>query len=104
MQELFTRKDPFHLLMTCSSIVAGIVRDSPDRPSTDDTCARLTDEWWDLCTNCWEYDPVSRPTMSCIIQTITKIVRSSSVAMSPVAYLSLQMNMPQASIPHGVKG
>jgi len=101
MQELFTRKDPFHCLTSVGAIITGIVRGSPDRPSTDDTCARMTDEWWDLCTNCWEYDPVSRPTMPCIIQTITKIVRSPSVAMSLVAYLSLQMNM--SSIPHGVK-
>jgi len=101
MQELFTRKDPFHLFATTASIITRIVGRGPDCPSMDDTCARLTDEWWAICTNCWEYDPVSRPTMSCIIQTITEIVRFSPVAMPPVTYLSLQMKQSQASVPNG---
>lgn len=103
-QELFTRKDPFHLFATNASIITRIFRGGPDRPSTDDTCARLTDEWWAICVKCWEHEPLSRPTMSCIIQTITKIVCSSPVVMSPVTFLSLQMQKSQTSVPNGVHG
>lgn len=41
-----------------------ILQGAPDRPD----CMR--DEWWDLCTPCWEYEPGLRPTMKDVIHTM----------------------------------
>ncbi|KAL4068811.1 kinase-like domain-containing protein [Scleroderma yunnanense] len=74
--ELFTRADPFCGLSQVCAIMAKIVRGPPDRPSDEDTCRRLTDEWWNLCFACWNSDPFSRPTMLRIVHQITEITRS----------------------------
>ncbi|KAL4078978.1 kinase-like domain-containing protein [Scleroderma yunnanense] len=86
--ELFTRKHPFHEIPTTVGIITRVSTGrTPSRPSTEDTCARLTDKWWGICSKCWESDPTDRPTMTYVMQTITKI-----------------MNMPRAAIPNGVNG
>ncbi|KIM61191.1 hypothetical protein SCLCIDRAFT_122578, partial [Scleroderma citrinum Foug A] len=97
--ELFTRKDPFHCCTTTAAIIAGIVRYGPDRPSTNDTCARMTDKWWDICSRCCIYEPKSRPKMSYVIQTITRMVCSLPFTMLPVTYYPCRGACPMPPFP-----
>ncbi|KAL4066217.1 kinase-like domain-containing protein [Scleroderma yunnanense] len=71
--ELFTRKNPFHSMPTAAAIMFKIITGMPDRPSVSDTCKRMTNEWWDICTRCWEHNPTSRPTMMDIIEVLKMI-------------------------------
>jgi len=88
MQELFTREEPYRELHTIAAIATSIARGrKPNCPSAEDTCQRMTYEWWDICSRCWEYNPASRPTTLRIVEKITKIVRSSPVAKWSVTYL-----------------
>ena len=76
MQELFTRKSPFYYLTVSSAVISKIVRGHvPERPSIEDTCSRMSNMWWDMCTHCWKHDPSSRPTMAYIVKQIEKMVR-----------------------------
>jgi len=77
LQELFTRKDPFYPASSTISIMSRILKSPPDRPSAENTCFRLTDEWWGICSECWHHDPSLRPTMSQVTEKIEQIVRSS---------------------------
>ena len=79
MQELFIRDVPFVGLSKVGAIMARILRGPPDRPSEEDTCHRLTDEWWDVCSACCNPEPSLRPTMSRIVDMITAIVCLSHV-------------------------
>ncbi|KAG6327371.1 hypothetical protein ID866_11719, partial [Astraeus odoratus] len=57
-------KIPFHQYRTTIGVILRILQGPPDRPNNEDTCSRLTDEWWNICISCWHRDPLSRPTMS----------------------------------------
>lgn len=73
VQELFTRDDPFprlHVYVITKKILDG----QPSRPHDEVTYHRLTNEWWDLCTACWNHDPSLRPEVSEIVEKITTIV------------------------------
>ncbi|KAG6330867.1 hypothetical protein ID866_8223 [Astraeus odoratus] len=72
--ELFTRKIPFHQYRATPGVILRIFRGPPDRPTDEDTCSRMLDDWWDICTRCWNRDPSSRPTISEIIEDISVIV------------------------------
>ncbi|KIK18219.1 hypothetical protein PISMIDRAFT_70737, partial [Pisolithus microcarpus 441] len=61
-----TRGDPFHRFRGKAAI-SRIVKGPPDRPTDDDTCSRLTKEWWKLLSSCWRVEPQSRPTISRVI-------------------------------------
>ena len=76
LQELLTREDPFHPI-SGPFIMLRILRGPPDRPSAEDTCFRLTDEWWSIFSECWHTEPSMRPTMSQVAKRIGQIVRSS---------------------------
>ncbi|KAI6010923.1 kinase-like domain-containing protein [Pisolithus orientalis] len=71
--ELFTREVPFHQY-TRNAIMRKMYRmETPDRPSDEQTCSRLTDQWWDICRQCWNVEPSSRPMISDVLQIITSI-------------------------------
>ena len=76
LQELFTREDPFYPFRG-NAIIMRMMKGLPDRPSAENTCSRLTDEWWSICSECWHADPSKRPTMSQVAKKIVQIVRSS---------------------------
>ena len=76
-QELFTREDPFHPISGSVPIMMRILKGPPDRPSAENTCFRLTDEWWDICSKCWHADRSKRLTMLHVAKKIEQIVRSS---------------------------
>ena len=78
LQELFTREDPF---FPCrgTTIMMRMMKGLPDRPSAENTCSRLTDEWWGICSECWHSDPSMRPTMLQVAEKIEQIVCSSRV-------------------------
>ncbi|KIM68464.1 hypothetical protein SCLCIDRAFT_105575 [Scleroderma citrinum Foug A] len=78
LQELFTREDPFYPLRG-AVIMRKIMVGPPDRPSAENTCSRLTDEWWGICSKCWHSDPSMRPTMLQVAKKIEQIVCSSFV-------------------------
>ncbi|KAI6142846.1 kinase-like domain-containing protein [Pisolithus tinctorius] len=58
--ELFTRKHPYCTLTNRDSIQSRVIMGPPERPSGEDTCYRMTNEWWDLCSRCLRMDPSSR--------------------------------------------
>ncbi|KIM56730.1 hypothetical protein SCLCIDRAFT_93413, partial [Scleroderma citrinum Foug A] len=61
MLELFTRQRPFNEIQNLGALLARILRGPPDRPCDESTCSRLRDDWWDLCTSCWQREPLNRP-------------------------------------------
>lgn len=68
--ELYTRKNPFPDLKNCLAISRRILSGPPDRPSDDLTCCRMTHNWWAICSDCWECDPLLRPSMSNLLSRI----------------------------------
>ncbi|KAI6167283.1 kinase-like domain-containing protein [Pisolithus thermaeus] len=71
--ELFTRKIPFHQfkpMVVLGKILRGKI---PSRPSSEETCLRLTNPWWDICLKCWKIEPASRPTIAYVLQDIANI-------------------------------
>ena len=79
LQELFTREDPFHPISGTVPVMMRIMKGLPDRPSAENTCSRLTDEWWGICSECWHHDPSSRPTMLQVAEKIEQLVCSPLV-------------------------
>ena len=51
------------------------MRGPPERPRVEATCGRLTNVWWNICLLCWERDPLSRPTMSVIVNKVDQIMQ-----------------------------
>jgi len=84
LQELFTREDPFYPSRGVA-IMMRTLRGPPDRPSAENACFRLTDEWWDICSECWHFDPSMRPTMLQVVEKIEQIVCSSLVTRLPIS-------------------
>ncbi|KIM61394.1 hypothetical protein SCLCIDRAFT_1216059 [Scleroderma citrinum Foug A] len=70
--ELFTREDPFYPSRGVA-IMMKIFQGLPDRPSAENTCFRLTNEWWVICSECWHSDPSMRPTMLQVAKKIEQI-------------------------------
>ena len=71
--------------------MARIVKGPPDHPRAEDTCLRLTNEWWDMCSECWNSEPSLRPAMVGVTKKIEMIVRLSLVVRLPVTDPSLKM-------------
>ncbi|KIM60316.1 hypothetical protein SCLCIDRAFT_1216922 [Scleroderma citrinum Foug A] len=69
--ELFTGQVPFEDIKAEKSIFVRVLRGMPNRPH------RMRDEWWALCTPCWESNPTLRPTMMDLIRRIKRIITSS---------------------------
>ncbi|KAL4072054.1 kinase-like domain-containing protein, partial [Scleroderma citrinum] len=73
--ELFTRKVPFHEHWTYAQVMLRVMKGPlPDRPSTDDTHSRLTNDWWDLCRSCWNQEPSLRPSMPDVVKKISSFL------------------------------
>ncbi|KAI6006153.1 kinase-like domain-containing protein [Pisolithus marmoratus] len=69
--ELFTRAVPFPDCRSPASVLSRLIMGKlPPRPAEESTQFRLTDEWWEICTSCWERDPASRPTVKDIIEKV----------------------------------
>ena len=67
LQELFTGQVPFEDIKAEKSIFVRVLRGMPNRPH------RMRDEWWALCTPCWESNPTLRPTMMDLIRRIERV-------------------------------
>ncbi|KAL4066742.1 kinase-like domain-containing protein [Scleroderma yunnanense] len=85
--ELFARSRPFYDLPNAASVMYRILRGPPDRPTGESTFFHLTDAWWDICSSCWESDPLLRPEMLEITQKLNEV-------MSPSAERSLPQHQP----------
>ncbi|KAG6333052.1 hypothetical protein ID866_6041 [Astraeus odoratus] len=48
----------------------------PDRPSDENTCSRMSDDWWSICRRCWDYEPSSRPSIETILNEIEQKIVS----------------------------
>lgn len=62
MQEILTLKPPFYgtdEVAVISTIANGNL---PERPSKDDCAADDLDFLWEICTQCWKKQPLTRPT------------------------------------------
>ncbi|KIM60317.1 hypothetical protein SCLCIDRAFT_1216925 [Scleroderma citrinum Foug A] len=70
--ELFTGKIPFEDIKVQRNLLVRVSKGMPDRPH------RMRDEWWTLCTPCWEFDPTLRPTMIDLVLGIERIIASRS--------------------------
>jgi len=76
VQELFTRKDPFHDVRNgVYAIVIRVMKGPPNRPSDADTCYRMTEQWWNIFLSCWNHDASKRPTILQVLSHIFQIVR-----------------------------
>lgn len=64
------RKFPHCDLQNIDSIRFRIIKAPPERPSGEDTCDRMTNEWWGLCSRCLRIKPSSR---------ITQLVRQDAL-------------------------
>ena len=67
LQELFTGKIPFEDIKVQRNLLVRVSKGMPDRPH------RMRDEWWTLCTPCWEFDPTLRPTMIDLVLGIERV-------------------------------
>ncbi|KAG6328797.1 hypothetical protein ID866_10291, partial [Astraeus odoratus] len=72
--ELFTRTRPFTGIKTYPALVNRIYRQPPERPTEETTCGRMSEEWWSLCSECWQYQPLSRPQISSVVSNIEVLV------------------------------
>ncbi|KAG6329715.1 hypothetical protein ID866_9375 [Astraeus odoratus] len=72
--ELFTRTNPFHHIRGGVQIMMRILNGPPDRPSVEDTSSRLTDQWWNVLTLCWERESNQRPKMSQFTEALNHLV------------------------------
>ncbi|KAG6328789.1 hypothetical protein ID866_10300 [Astraeus odoratus] len=72
--ELFTRTRPFDGIRTYPALVKRINRRPPDRPTEEATCGRMSEEWWRLFSECWQYQPSSRPQISTVVSKIENLV------------------------------
>ncbi|KAI6006315.1 kinase-like domain-containing protein, partial [Pisolithus orientalis] len=71
--ELFTGKAPYHEQKSITAILFRILEGQPTRPSDEDTNFRMTDEWWALCSRCWNNKPSRRISMSDSINLIRQV-------------------------------
>ncbi|KAL4079173.1 kinase-like domain-containing protein [Scleroderma citrinum] len=79
--ELFTRMPPYHDVRDTRSIMLRITDGPPSRPSNESTCSRMTEMWWEVCTQCWERNESLRSPISDIVKkimTITPVSRQQS--------------------------
>ncbi|KAG6328268.1 hypothetical protein ID866_10821 [Astraeus odoratus] len=77
--ELFTGGLPFRDIKLPDGVMTHILRGGlPDRASS----TSIPNEWWDLCTACWNCDPALRPRMSDIVNTVKGIMASQSAGPS----------------------
>ncbi|KAI6006285.1 kinase-like domain-containing protein [Pisolithus orientalis] len=79
--ELFTRKFPYCSLTNLSSIQFRILKGPPERPSREDTCYRMTDEWWNLCLRCFRVDPSSRISIENVVEATRELPPSACVVL-----------------------
>ncbi|KAI6040074.1 kinase-like domain-containing protein [Pisolithus marmoratus] len=71
--ELFTRKIPFHQFTRPGIVIGQICRGKkPIRPSDAEMCSRLTNPWWAICLECWEFEPASRPTIEHVLEAASQ--------------------------------
>ena len=56
------------------AVIALILRGPPNRPTSEATIFRMSDNWWQLCLSCWNRDPCLRPSMLDIVQEIGTMV------------------------------
>ncbi|KAI6165816.1 kinase-like domain-containing protein [Pisolithus thermaeus] len=68
--ELFSRRYPLHPVQTKGHLVCCILRGPPSRPSNESTNFRLCDNWWSVCSECWNHEPSARPAMNGIVTRI----------------------------------
>ncbi|KAL4071501.1 hypothetical protein V8B97DRAFT_392227 [Scleroderma yunnanense] len=68
---LFTAEPPFKDITQFAPLLRRIIRGPPpERPSC------MADDWWELCTSCWKWDPGSRPRMLTLANKIEVLARS----------------------------
>ncbi|KAI6001265.1 kinase-like domain-containing protein [Pisolithus albus] len=104
--ELFTRRDPFHRFGGRAA-VSRIMKGPPDCPTDDDTCHRMTEEWWKLLCSCWRVEPQSRPAISRVIAMIDSIERRATRTtadvdaslVQPFQGLNMYNNSPGRPVP-----
>jgi serine/threonine protein kinase len=75
--ELLTGKHPFSHRRRDASVIHDVVvlKRTPPRPKEADVIAWLTDDLWKLLEECWRADPTSRPSMTRISITMSKLER-----------------------------
>ena len=64
LQELLTGKVPFEEIKSARGIIMRILSEAPSLPDG------IKDEWSDLCTPCWDFNPALRPNMINLIHGI----------------------------------
>lgn len=61
--QAFTRRHPWSPVQGLKIVFLVTAGKIPDRPRRDETVQELSDIWWDVCVDCWSFDPQSRPTI-----------------------------------------
>lgn len=86
--ELFTGKMPFHECQVPAAVMYKILRALPARPGEEETFFRLTDDWWEMCSSCWNRQPFLRPQMSAVVKSISAKAGSISAIGSRILGIS----------------
>ncbi|KAL4077394.1 kinase-like domain-containing protein [Scleroderma citrinum] len=68
LQELFTRRPPFHNIPAIRDVIDHIMTGPPDRPSDQATYSHLTNAWWNICNSCWNCVSSQRPSMPKVLR------------------------------------
>ena len=59
-----------------------------ERPSSDASCFRMTDEWWNMCLLCWSRDPSQRTSIASIVEIINTLQVCNRCEFSSLGYSS----------------
>ncbi|EJD43248.1 hypothetical protein AURDEDRAFT_125971 [Auricularia subglabra TFB-10046 SS5] len=63
----FTLKRPWSGVVNPELMVKIWSGAMPDRPEGEVTARGLTDEWWSVCNECWQKDPLARPAIEKVL-------------------------------------
>lgn len=90
MLELFTENMPYPNLTRPVTVANRILKGPPERPSNEDTCARMTGEWWQIISRCLMMEPSLRAKMLVVVEQIEQLkfpLSPCDVSMEAETYL-----------------
>lgn len=69
--QAFTRRPPWDSYTDMGILTAMFTRRMHPRPHTGDPPVGLCNKWWNVCVECWSYNPSERPSMATVLEKLT---------------------------------